>query len=272
MGREQPLAGKVAVVTGASQGIGAVIAQAMADAGATVVLAARNAVALEARAAQALASGGAAVARPTDVTSEDGVADLFAYVHGRWGRLDALVNNAAGGGRPPAPLAQWTSAEFDAAVAVNLRGTFLCTKYALPLLEAAGGGAIVNLSSTAGEQGVSGLAGYVATKYAIGGLTRVTALDYASAGIRVNAVAPGPILTERMAASGPEAQRRVGAAVPLGRAGRMEEVAAAVVWLCSDAASFVTGAIVPVDGGRLAGVPSFATMAGRPGRTDAAAG
>ena len=153
---------------------------------------------------------------------------------------------------------EWSSAEFDNSISVNLRGTFLCMKYELELMQkTVGDRAIVNMSSTAGEQGVAGLSGYVASKYGIGGLTRVAALDYASTGIRINALAPGPILTDQLAAAGEDAQSHAAAAVPLGRVGRADEVAAAALWLCSEQSSFITGTVVNIDGGCLAGTPAF---------------
>jgi len=257
-GQDRPMSGKVALVTGASRGIGAAIAAAFADAGAQVVLAARDGDALSRQVEAIRGSGGSAVAVPVDVTSEDSVRALLAEVQKRFGRLDAAVNNAAGGGRLPEPLAEWSSADFDSALAVSLRGVFLCLKYEIELMLAgATGGAIVNMSSTAGEQGVAGLSGYVASKFGVGGLTRVAALDYAARGIRVNAIAPGPILTDRLAAAGQPVQDRVAASVPLGRIGAAADVAAAAVWLCSRQSSFVTGTVLPVDGGRLAGTPAF---------------
>lgn len=248
------LDGKVALVTGASQGIGAAIAAVFAQAGAHVVLASRDEAALS-RQVKAISDGGRrAVAMPADVSREQSVRDLLTRIRSRFSRLDAAVNNAAGGGRPPAPLAEWTSEQFDSAIAVNLRGTFLCLKYEVELMrEAPGGGAIVNMSSTAGEHGVSGLSGYVASKFGVGGLTRVAALDYAASGIRLNAIAPGPVLTSGLAAAGESAQKGAAASVPLARIGRVEEIAQAALWLCSDAASFVTGTVLPVDGGQLAG-------------------
>ncbi|PYI65868.1 short-chain dehydrogenase [Arthrobacter livingstonensis] len=260
------MAGKVVLVVGASRGMGAGIAAAMAQAGAQVVLAARDQDALADRVGEIEAAGGQALALPVDVLDEGSVVGLLEEVAGRFGRLDAAVNNAAGGGRPPAPLAEWQSAEFDSAIAVDLRGVFLCLKYELGLmLGNPDGGAIVNISSTAGEQGVSGLSGYVAAKFGVGGLTRVAALDYAAQGIRVNAIAPGPILTDRLAAAGPRAQEMAAAAVPLGRLGQVQDIAGAAVWLCSEQSGFVTGTVLAVDGGRLAGVPSFAPNRGRSG-------
>ncbi|MBB6406890.1 SDR family NAD(P)-dependent oxidoreductase [Arthrobacter sp. AZCC_0090] len=256
----RPLSGKVALVTGASRGIGAEIAAALASAGATVVLASRDSSGLSEKVAAIAAAGGSAVAIPVDVGSRDSVKALLTQIRDRFGRLDAAVNNAAGGGRTPAPLVEWSSEEFDSAIAVNLRGVFLCLKYEIELMLASGsGGAIVNMSSTAGEQGVSGMSGYVASKFGVGGLTRVAALDYASEGIRVNAIAPGPILTERLAGAGQAAQDRVAAAVPLGRIGTTADIAAAALWLCSEQSSFVTGTVLAVDGGRLAGTPAFNT-------------
>lgn len=256
----RPLSGKVALVTGASRGIGAEIATVLARAGADVVLAARDSARLSQQLAAIAASGGKAVAMSVDVGDEDSVKALMAQIRDHFGRLDVAVNNAAGGGRTPAPLAEWASVEFDSAITVNLRGVFLSLKYEIELmLESGDGGAIVNMSSTAGEQGVSGMSGYVASKFGVGGLTRVAALDYASHGIRVNAIAPGPILTERLAGAGQAAQERVAAAVPLGRIGSTADIAAAALWLCSDQSSFVTGTVLAVDGGRLAGTPAFNT-------------
>jgi NAD(P)-dependent dehydrogenase (short-subunit alcohol dehydrogenase family) len=254
------MTGKFALVTGASRGIGAAIAGALADAGAEVVLASRDNAALSRHVAAITSAGGKAVAMPVDVGKEDSVKALLAQIQDRFGRLDAAVNNAAGGGRVPAPLAKWASEEFDSAISINLRGVFLCMKYEIELMQAGGsGGAIVNMSSTAGEQGVAGLSGYVASKFGVGGLTRVAALDYATEGIRVNAIAPGPILTDRLAGAGQAAQDRVAAAVPLGRIGSPADVAAAALWLCSGQSSFVTGTVLAVDGGRLAGTPAFNT-------------
>jgi NAD(P)-dependent dehydrogenase (short-subunit alcohol dehydrogenase family) len=146
---------------------------------------------------------------------------------------------------------------FDSAIAVSLRGVFLCLRAEILAMPKSGGGAIVNISSTAGLQGVGGLGAYVAAKHGLEGLTKVAALDYAAHGIRVNAVAPGPILTDNLARAGAPAQQAAAAAMPLQRVGRPEEVAAAVLWLCSGAASFITGTTVLVDGGKLAGTPPF---------------
>jgi NAD(P)-dependent dehydrogenase (short-subunit alcohol dehydrogenase family) len=254
------MSGKVALVTGASRGIGAAIATALAGAGAHVVLAARDQAALSGVAQAVTSSGGQATAMAVDVTDEGSVENLINTIGERFGRLDAAVNNAAGGGRPPAPLADWAAGDFDSALAVNLRGVFLCMKYEIKLMLTTGpGAAIVNMSSTAGEQGVAGLTGYTASKFGVGGLTRVAALDYAAHGIRINAIAPGPILTDRLTAAGQAAQQQVAASVPLGRIGTPADVAEAALWLCSAHSSFVTGTVLTVDGGRLAGTPAFNT-------------
>ena len=242
------LEGKVAIITGASRGIGAVAARAFATAG--VVLAARDAGALSAVAEQITARGGRALAVPTDVGDPGAVARLVRTTIDVFGRLDAAFNNAGGGGHPPTPLADVAVADFDTVVRINLRGIFLCMKYEIPAMRASGGGAIVNMSSTAGLRGVGGIGAYVASKHGIIGLTKSVALDYARHGIRANAVAPGPIATERLVL--PEAQReQFVRTIPVQRVGRPEEVAAAVIWLCSDQASFITGATIPIDGGKL---------------------
>ncbi len=145
-------------------------------------------------------------------------------------------------------------------MSVTLRGAFFCVRSEVAMMAGGGGGAIVNMSSTAGLQGVAGLAQYVAAKHALEGLTRAAALDHAAAGVRVNSVAPGPILTDALAAAPADIQAGAARAVPLGRVGAADDVADAVVWLCSDAAGFITGTTLVLDGGRLAGTPAFAAM------------
>src|SRR5205085_661960 len=161
-------------------------------------------------------------------------------------------NNAAGGGNRPTPLADIAIADFDSAIQINLRGMFLGMKYEIPAMIASGGGVIVNMASTAGLQGVLGIAGYVASKHGLIGLTKTAALDYAQQNIRVNVVAPGPVFTERLQALPVQALEPVKQAVPMRRIGLPEEIAATVAWLCSDAASYITGTTVSIDGGRLA--------------------
>lgn len=257
---DRQLTGRVAIVTGASRGIGAASARALAAAGAAVVLAARSEAALSALADEIGAGGGRALAVPTDVGDPASVRSLVERTVDAYGRLDAAVNNAAGGGHPPTPLADVAVDDFDSALSVSLRGVFLAMKYEIPAMLDGGGGSIVNMASTAGMEAVGGLAGYVSSKFGLIGLTRTAALDYADRGIRVNALAPGPILTDQVRAAGPQMQERIGASLPVRRMGMPEEVAAAVVWLCSPAASFVTGATVPVDGGKLAGMAPYARL------------
>jgi NAD(P)-dependent dehydrogenase (short-subunit alcohol dehydrogenase family) len=251
------LAGRVAIVTGASRGIGAATALALSRAGARVVLAARTEQALAALADRIRAEGGKALAVPTDVSDPASVLRLVEQTLGAYGRLDVAFNNAAGGGHGPTPLADVTVDDYDSALTISLRGVFLSMKYEIPAMLDSGGGAIVNMASTAGLEAVAGLAGYVSAKFGVIGLTRTAALDYAEAGIRVNALAPGPIRTEQLERAGEQAQHKIEQAIPAKRIGRPEEVADTVVWLCSDQASFVTGTTLPVDGGLLAGIAPF---------------
>jgi NAD(P)-dependent dehydrogenase (short-subunit alcohol dehydrogenase family) len=249
---ELPMRGRVALVAGASKGIGAAAAEAFAAAGAAVVLAARDAAALESVAKRIEADGGRATAVPADVADADSMRGLVDAAVATYGRLDAAFNNATDGPLP-APLADIDVGEFDRGIATNNRGTFLGMKFQIPAMLASGGGAIVNMASIAGLHATANLAAYVAGKAGIIGLTKVAALDYADQGIRVNVVAPGPILTHHLAAAGPEAQRLAGLSTPMRRTGTAAEVASAVLWLCSEQSSFVTGTVLTIDGGQSAG-------------------
>jgi NAD(P)-dependent dehydrogenase (short-subunit alcohol dehydrogenase family) len=261
--RMRLLEGRRALVTGASRGIGAEVARAMARAGAAVALAARDVEALRRVAEEITGEGGRALVVPVDVADPAAVERMVAAAVDGLGGLDVAVNNAAGGGHWPTPLAEVRPEQFRSALAISLEGVFLSLRSEIPALLAAGGGAIVNMASTAGLEAVGGMAGYTAAKHGVIGLTKVAALDYAAHGIRVNAIAPGPILTERLEEAGEEAQRQAGLAMPMRRIGRPGEVAAACVWLCSDQASFVTGATLTIDGGKLAGTPPFSSTPGR---------
>jgi NAD(P)-dependent dehydrogenase (short-subunit alcohol dehydrogenase family) len=249
----RPLDGRVALVAGASKGIGAATAEAFADAGAAVVLAARDAAALEKVAEQIRDRGGQATAVRTDVSDASSVRHLVEATLDRYGRLDAAFNNATDGPLP-APLAEIDPAEFDRGIATNVRGTFLGMKYQIGAMLQTGGGTIVNMASLAGITGVANLAAYVAGKAGIIGLTKVAALDYADQGIRVNVVAPGTILTHHLEAAGAEAQRLAAMAAPMRRIGSAAEVARVVLWLSSPESSYITGTVIPVDGGQSAGV------------------
>jgi NAD(P)-dependent dehydrogenase (short-subunit alcohol dehydrogenase family) len=247
-----PMRDRVALVAGASKGIGAATAEAFAAAGAVVVLGARDTAALESVAKRIEAAGGKAMAVRTDVADAESMRHLVDRALARYGRLDAAFNNATDGPMP-APLADIDIGEFDQGIATNIRGTFLGMKFQIPAMLRGGGGAIVNMASIAGVNGTANLAAYVAGKAGIIGLTKVAALDYADQGIRVNVVAPGPILTYHLEAAGAEAQRLAGLSTPMRRTGTVAEVARAVLWLCSEQSSFVTGTVLPVDGGQSAG-------------------
>ena len=244
------LEGKVAIVTGASRGIGAASARVFSEAGASVVLAARSERDIDQLAREIEEQGGEAMAIATDVADPVSVERLMERTLKQFGRLNIAFNNA-GEGHIPAPLANVAVEDFDRAVRISLRGTFLCLKYEIPAMIRSGGGAIVNMSSTAGLQGVQGIAGYVASKHGIIGLTKTAALDYADQNIRVNAIAPGPILTERIRQV--KDPTPIVSAVPVGRIGEPAEVGYLAAWLCSDLTSYITGTVVPIDGGRLAG-------------------
>jgi NAD(P)-dependent dehydrogenase (short-subunit alcohol dehydrogenase family) len=248
-----PMQGRVALVAGASKGIGATTAEAFAAAGAAVVLAARDIDALNTVASRIEANGGRALAVRTDVSDAESQQNLIDQTLATFGRLDAAFNNATDGPRP-APLADIDPVEFDRGIATNVRGTFLGMKYQIPAMLQTGGGAVVNMASRAGLTGVAGLAAYVAGKAGIIGLTKVAALDYADQGIRVNVLAPGTILTHNLERAGEQAQRGAAMATPMGRIGTTAEVANTVLWLCSDQASYITGIVVPIDGGQSAGV------------------
>jgi NAD(P)-dependent dehydrogenase (short-subunit alcohol dehydrogenase family) len=254
------LAGKVAIVTGAGSGIGRAIAQRLASEGAAVTLAGQR---LErvARTAHAIeAAGGQALALACDVADAAQVASLVEQTVARFGRLDVLVNNAAKN-RPDAPLAE-TVADlsedwWQATMAVNATGAFLCAKHALPHIVAAGGGAIINVASTSGIAGNWNQGAYVASKHAMVGLTRSIALDYAAQNVRANAICPGFIETERSLGfstrnRGTDWRAKKLAEIPLGRFGRVAEVAALAAFLASDEAAFLTGATIPIDGGTAA--------------------
>lgn len=247
------LEGKTAIVTGAASGIGRATARQFATEGATVVVADVAREAGRETAAAIRDDGGEATFQAVDVTDADQVAALVEGTVDRHGSLDLAFNNAGIEGTSE-PLAEQSEADWDSVVDTNLKGVWLCMKHELPAMAGGGGGAIVNTSSIAGMAAV-GAAPYVASKHGVIGLTRVAATEYADADIRVNAVCPGFIdtpLLDRAREESAEALQLAVEAQPLGRFGRPEEVAATAVWLCSEAASFVTGNAYPVDGGYMA--------------------
>ena len=255
--RATDMTGQVALVMGAGRGIGAAVAHGFAAAGASVVLAAREATVLD-DVARAIhdAAGRRSPAHRHHRRSSRGPARRR---HGPFARTPRSRMQRRGGRPPPTPLADIDIADLDALLRVHLRGVFVAMKHQIAaMLEGGRGGAIVNVSSTAGIQPVGGLAAYVAAKFALEGLTKVAALDYADRNIRINTVAPGPVLTDALRQAGPQAEQLAAQAMPMKRVGQPDEVADAVVWLCSRQASFVTGSTLVVDGGKLAGTPPFA--------------
>jgi len=247
------LEGKVALVTGGSSGIGRATVLAFAAQGATVVIADVDDAAAEEVVDAVRLPGGVATFVHTDVADENQVQAMVETTVETYGRLDCAVNNAGIGG-VFAPTADYPREVWDRVIAVNLTGTWLCVKHEIPQMLAGGGGAIVNTSSISGLQTGGHISAYCASKHAVIGITRSAAREYSKAGIRVNAVCPGgtetPLLDELFEAVGDDSAYLARHAI--GRYGQPSEVAEAAVWLCSDAASFITGAAIPVDGGFMA--------------------
>ncbi|MET0164169.1 MAG: SDR family oxidoreductase [Vicinamibacterales bacterium] len=245
-------AGKVALVTGASTGIGRASAIAFAREGAKVVVSDVNAEGGEATARLLRDSGGEAVFVKADVSAASEVEALVRKAVAAYGRLDYAFNNAGIAGTIGAFTHEYPDESWDRVIGINLKGVWLCMRYEIPQMLKQGGGAIVNTASIWGLVGAPGASAYVASKHGVVGLTRAAALEYAPKGIRINAVNPGTIRTpilDPFIAAIPEFESMMTARHPIGRIGMPEEVAEAVVWLCSDAASFVVGQNLPVDGG-----------------------
>src|SRR5256714_4271253 len=245
--------GKVAFVTGGGSGIGRAAALAFARAGASVAVADIGEEANQETARLIEQEGGRALAVRCDVTKADDVKAALEKTGETFGRLDFAFNNAGIEPRKPAPTAEYEEEEWNQIIDINLRGVFLCMKHEIPLMLKSGGGAIVNTSSGAGVIGIKGSPAYTAAKHGVIGLTRAAALDYAAQNIRVNAVCPGYIDTPmmgRFTGGTAEGRAKVTSEEPIGRMGKPEEIAAAVVWLWSDAAAFVIGHALVIDGGR----------------------
>lgn len=243
--------GKVALVTGGGAGIGRATAIAFAREGAKVVIGNRNSEAGNAVVKEIEDAGGEASFLRTDVSLEEDVKALVDHAVSRFGRLDVAFNNAGIGGLA-GPIADQTSENFDEVISINVKGVWLSMKYQIQQMLKTGGGAIVNNSSVGGLLGFAGIGIYSASKHAVMGLTKSAALEYSSHGIRVNAVNPAVIRTamaEGLARGHKVKPDDLGAMHPIGRIGEPHEVADAVLWLCSDKASFVTGTATCVDGG-----------------------
>ena len=247
--------GRVALVTGAGGGIGRATALAFAREGARLVVSDVAGAGGEETARLVTDAGGAAIHVACDVTRPAEVDSLVAAAVDTFGRLDCAHNNAGVEGAY-GRTAEGHEEDFDRTCAVNLKGVYLCMRAEIAHMAGNGGGAVVNTASIAGVEGARNLSAYVASKHGVMGLTRTAALEYASRGIRVNAVCPGPIRTrmlEALVRENPRMEPAMIAAVPMRRLGAPEEIAEAVIWLCSDRAAFVTGHGLVVDGGMTAG-------------------
>jgi NAD(P)-dependent dehydrogenase (short-subunit alcohol dehydrogenase family) len=243
----------VVLITGALTGIGRATAMAFAKGGASVVVSGRREDAGRALAAELRTLGAQAEFVQADVRHEDEIRSLVDQTVKRFGRLDVAVNNAGTEGRP-GPVTEQTAETYAAIFETNVLGTMLSMKHELRVMQPQGTGSIINLSSTMGQRGAPGAALYTASKHAVEGLTKAAALEGAAFGVRVNAVAPGPIDTEMLERFTGNADRKAGliAGVPLKRAGKPDEIAQAITYLASDKASYVTGQILGVNGGKTA--------------------
>jgi NAD(P)-dependent dehydrogenase (short-subunit alcohol dehydrogenase family) len=244
------LEGKVTLVTGGASGIGEAVALTVAGGGAKVAVVDLDAAMGQDVVNRIKAKGTDAIFVKCDVSKSGDVEKMIGTVLDRFGRLDCAVNNA--GIIVMAPTAELSEEDWDRMIAIDLKGVWLCMKYEIQQMLKLGGGAIVNIASVAGYIGTPGMCAYTASKHGVVGLTKTAALEYVKAGIRVNAVCPGAIDTPILAPLDEATQESLKQMHPIGRFGKPEEIAAAVLWLCSDAASFCTGIAMPVDGGLLA--------------------
>src|SRR5215471_19229350 len=245
--------GKVALITGGASGIGRATALTFAREGAKLIIADMNEGGGQQTVHMITEQGGEAIFVSTDVSKAVEVQALISQAVATYGRLECAHNNAGVSSPVRASIADYPEEDWHRVIAINLTGVWLCMKYEIPQMLQQGGGTIVNTASAAGLVGTRGTAAYVASKHGVVGLTKTAALEYAQQGIRVNCVCPGMVQTPmtESALRDPARQAQIRAR-PMGRVGTPEEVAEAVVWLCSDAASFVTGHTMTVDGGYVA--------------------
>jgi NAD(P)-dependent dehydrogenase (short-subunit alcohol dehydrogenase family) len=244
-------AGTIVLVTGASSGIGRAAAIKLGHEGAQVIVAARREAMGMQTVKAVVDAGGTASFIAVDIGDETSIDALFAAIEGQYGRLDAALNNAGTEGEPAA-LPDMAIAEFDRVFSVNVRGTWLCMRHELRMMRAQGAGAVVNTASIAGVVGFPMSSAYTASKHAIVGMTKSASLDFAPMGIRVNCLCPGGTTTEmseRWTARAPGGEPEMAQRVPMKRFGRAEEQAEAAVFMLSDAASYMSGAVMVVDGG-----------------------
>ena len=244
----------VVLITGALTGIGRAVAFAFAREGNRVVVSGRHEDVGQALAAELREFGGKAEFIRADVRRDDDVRSLVDQTIARFGRLDAAVNSAGTEGKP-GPVTEQTADSYAATFDTNVLGTLLSMKHELRVMHAQHSGSIVNISSTYGHAGTRGASVYAASKHAVEGLTKSAALEVAGSGVRINAVAPGPTETGMLNRFSGNAERKAGliSTVPLGRVGEPDEIANAIVFLCSDKAAFITGHVLSVDGGKSAG-------------------
>jgi NAD(P)-dependent dehydrogenase (short-subunit alcohol dehydrogenase family) len=243
--------GKVVLVTGGASGLGQAAVGLLVGGGARVVVADLQQDRGDQVVAEARAAGGEAVFCRTDVTKEEDVAAAVGTALDNWGRLDGALNNAGTTG-PSNNTVDYSLEDWNRVLTLNLTSVFLCLKHEIPPMVAQGGGAIVNTSSGAGLVGFAGLPAYVASKHGVIGITRAAALEYVRSGVRINAVCPGSTRTpmlEGFMGGDPAIERAMANSAPIGRLARPEEIAQAMVWLLSDAASFMVGHALAVDGG-----------------------
>ena len=245
---------QIVLITGALTGIGRAAAVAFAKEGASVVVSGRKDAEGKALEAELLALGAKTAFIRADVRDENEVRNLIDKTVARFGRLDVAVNNAGTEGKP-GPVTEQTAESYSATFDTNVLGTLLSMKHELRVMLPQGSGSIVNISSTYGHQGARGASIYAASKHAVEGMTKSAALEAAASGVRVNAVAPGPTETDMLNRFTGTAERKAAltAGVPLGRVGEPDEIAQAIVFVASNAASFMTGQIIGVDGGKAAG-------------------